>query len=63
MVEDSDRMIEVIFQTEETFNLPVWIERVPSQSNLSDVLSRETGEAERVEVDPWEMWCLLAEVA
>ena len=63
----SDRMIDVIFQVEEEFDLPVWIERVPSQSNPADVLSREIvtrfGKAERVEVDPWEMWCMLAEVA
>ena len=47
------------------FDLPSWIERVPSQSNLADVLSREAvtalGSAKRVEVDPWEMWCLVAE--
>ena len=64
--EDSDKMINIIFQVEEEFDLPVWMERVPGQSNASDVLSRETvtkfGEAEKVEVDPWEMWCLLAEV-
>ena len=48
------------------FDLPVWIERVPSQSNPSDILSRETvtkfEEAEKVRVDPWEMWSLLTEV-
>ena len=64
---DRDRMIDVIFQVEEGFDLPVWIETVPSQSNPAHVLSREVvtrfGEAEKVEVDPWEMWCLLAEVA
>ena len=64
--EDSDKVINIMFQVEE-FDLPVWIERVPSQSNPSDVLSREIvtkfGEAEKVEVDPWEMWCLLTEVA
>ena len=52
-------MIDIIFQVEEELDLPVWIERVPSQSNPADVLSREIvkkfGEAEKVEVDPWEM--------
>ena len=65
--EDSDKIINIIFQVEEEFDLPVWIERVPNQSNPSGVLSREIvtkfGEAETVEVDPWEMWCLLTEVA
>ncbi len=65
--EDSDKMINIIFQVEEEFDLPVWIARVPSQSNPSDVLSREIvtkfGEAGKVEVDPWEMWCLLTEVS
>ena len=64
---DRDRMIDVIFQVEAGFDLPVWIETVPSQSNPAHVLSREVvtrfGEAEKVEVDAWEMWCLLAEVA
>ena len=61
---DSDKIISIIFQVEEESDLPVWIESVPSQSNPADVLSREIvtkfGEAEKVEVDPWEMWCLLA---
>ena len=30
--DDSDRMISVIFQVESDFDVPVWIERVPSQS-------------------------------
>ncbi len=51
---------------EEEFDSPVWIERFPSQSNPSDILSRETvtkfEEAEKVKVDPWEMWSLLTEV-
>ena len=51
---------------ERDFDVPVWIERVPSQSNPSDILSRETvvefEGAERAEVDPWEMWSLLTEV-
>ena len=61
--DDSDEMISIIFQVESDFDVPVWIERVPSQSNPSDILSRETvvefGGAERAEVDPWEMWSLL----
>ena len=39
--EDSDDMMSVIFRVEEEFDIPLWIERVPSQSNPSDVLSRE----------------------
>ena len=58
--EDSDDMIGVIFRVEEEFDVPLWIERVPSQSNLPDVLSREVVSkfegAERVRVDPWEIW-------
>ena len=57
---DSDKLLESIFQIESTFNLPVWIERVPSQSNPADLLSREVvtkfGDAAKIEVDPWEMW-------
>ena len=53
--EDSDRLMEVIFDIEAGFDLPVWIEWVPSQSNAADVLSREVvtalGRAKRVEVD------------
>jgi len=53
---DSDKMVDVIFQVEETSDVPLWIERVPSQSNLADLLlPREVvtnfGEAKRVEVD------------
>ena len=63
--EDSDRLMDVIFDTEARFDLPVWIERVPRQSNPADVFVREIvtalGSAKRVEVDPWEMWCLVAE--
>ncbi len=63
--DDSDKMISVIFQVESDFDVPVWIERVPSQSNPSDILSRETVAefrgAEKTEVDPWEMWSLLTE--
>lgn len=40
--EDSDDVINVIFQVEEKFDVPLSKERVPSQSNPSDVLSRET---------------------
>ena len=54
--EDSDDMISVIFKVEEEFDIPLWIERVPSQSNPSDVLSREVVSnfegAERVRVNP-----------
>ena len=63
--DDSDKMINFIFQVESDFDVPVWIERVPSQSNPSDILSRETVAefegAEKAEVDPWEMWSLLTE--
>ena len=63
--DDSDKMISVIFQVESDFDVPVWIERVPSHSNPSDILSRETVAefrgAEKTEVDPWEMWSLLTE--
>ena len=34
-------MISVIFRVEKEFDIPLWIERVPSQSNPSDVLFRE----------------------
>ena len=37
--EDSDKMINVLFQVKEEFDVPVWIERVPSQSNPSDSLT------------------------
>ena len=48
---DSDKMVD-----EETSDVPLWIERVPSQSNLADLLlPREVvtnfGEAKRAEVD------------
>ena len=53
--EDSDRLMDVIFDIEAGFDLPVWIAWVPSQSNAADVLSREVvtalGRAKRVEVD------------
>ena len=61
--EDSDKMVGAIFQVESDFDVPVWIERVPSQSNPSDILSREVVAefrgAERTEVDPAEMWSSL----
>ena len=61
--DDSDKMINIIFQVEGNFDVPVWIERGPSQSNPSDILSRETvvefEGAEKAAVDPWEMWSLL----
>ena len=62
---DSDRLLTSIFEIEPLFSLPVWIERVPSQSNPADILSREVvtkfGSATRVEVDPWEMWNMSGE--
>ena len=58
--DNSDDMINVIFEVEEGFDIPLWIERVPSQSNPSDVLSREVVAvfegAERVRVNPREIW-------
>ena len=68
--DDSDKMINrinIIFQVEGDCDIPVWVERVPSQSNPSDILSRETVAefegADKAEVDPWEMWSLLTEIA
>ncbi len=59
-------MINIIFQVEGDFDIPVWIQSVPSQSNPSDILSGETvvefEGAEKADVDPWEMWSLLNEV-
>ena len=56
--------MDVIFDIEARFEIPVWIERVTGQSNPADILSRELitvlGDAKRVEVDPWEMWSLVA---
>ena len=61
--DDSDKMIDIIFQVESDFDVPVWIERVPNQSNPADILSRETvmefEGAEKAEVDAGEMWSLL----
>ena len=63
--DNSDDMISVIFEVEEGFDIPLWIERVPSQSNPSDVLSREVVAvfegAERVRVNPREIWKSLVE--
>ena len=63
--EDSDKIVNAIFQVESDFDVPVWIERVPSQSNPSDILSREVVTefrgAERTEGDPAEMWSSLTE--
>ena len=63
--DDSDKLISLIFQVESDFDVPVWIERVPSQSNPLDILSRETVAefkgAKKTEVDPREMWSLLTE--
>ena len=62
--EDSDRLMDVIFDIEARFEIPVWIERVPSQSNPADILSRGVvtvlGDARRAEADPSEMWSLVA---
>ncbi len=62
---DSDRLLSLIFEIESLFSLLVWIERVPSQGNPADTLSREVvtsfGNATKVEVDPWEMWNMSAE--
>ena len=61
--DDSGKMTGIIFQFESEFDVPVWIERVPSQSNPADILSRETvvefEGAEKAEVDTGEMWSLL----
>ena len=61
--EDSDKMVGAIFQVESDFDVPAWIERAPSHSNPSDILSREVVAefrgAERAEVDPAEMWSSL----
>ena len=61
---DSDKLLNSIFEIEALFSLPVWIERVPSQSNPADILSREVvtsfGSAAKVEVVPWEMWSVSA---
>ena len=58
--DNSDDMISVIFEVEEGFDIPLWIERVPTQSNPSDVLSREVVSvfegAERVRVNSREIW-------
>ena len=62
--EDSDCLMDVIFDIEARFEIPVWIKRVPSQSSPCDILSRVVvtvlGDAKQVEVDPWEMWSLVA---
>ena len=59
--DDSDRLINIIFQIESEFDVPVWIERVPSQSNPSDICLGKRLGAERTEVDPREMWNALTE--
>ena len=62
--EDSDRLINAVFDIEAGFDFSVWIERVPSQSNPADGLSREIvtgfGSTKQVEVDSGEMWSLVA---
>ena len=59
--DDRDKMIGIIFQFESEFDVPAWIERVPSQSNPADILSREAvvefERAEKAEVG--KMWSLL----
>ena len=56
-------MIGIIFQFESEFDVPVWIERVASQSNPADILSREAvvefERAEKAEVEAGKMWSLL----
>ena len=37
---DSDRLMDVIFDIEAGFDLPIWIERAPSQSNPADVFAK-----------------------
>ena len=39
---DSDKLLNSIFEIEALFSLPVWIERVPSQSNPADILSKRS---------------------
>ena len=62
---DGDKLLNSIFEIESLFSLPVWIERVPSQSNPADLLPREVvstfGSATKVEIDPWKMWNMSAE--
>ena len=64
---DSDLILDVLFLIEDRFAVPVWIERVGSQSNPADVLSREVvttrGTARHDSVDVRELWCLVADVA
>ena len=43
-----------IFELEESHNFPLWLERVPSQSNPADSLSRENLKCTRVE--PTDLW-------
>eukprot|EP00435_Cladocopium_sp_Y103_P055827 s954_g18.t1 len=63
---DSDEILNVIFDVETSFSIPIWIERVPSQSNPADIMSREELTeyfgADRAAVDLWEVWCLVADV-
>ena len=51
--DDSDKLISLIFQVESDFDVPAWIERVPSQAEFKG--------AKKTEVDPREMWSLLTE--
>ena len=51
--DDSDKMINIIFQVEGNFDIPVWVERVPSQSSPSDILSRETVSSKELIKQKW----------
>ena len=63
--DDSDKMISVIFQVESDFDVPVWIERVPSQSiyTLQTFwLEKRLLSLEELRKQKWaEMWSLLTE--
>lgn len=58
--ENMDLIIKHICRSEEKLNILAWIERVPSQSNPSDVLSREIvihkWHKSRTTVDPFLVW-------
>ena len=55
--EDSDRLMDVIFDIEAGFDLPVWITLLMFCQEKNTAL----GSAKTVEVDPWVMWCLVPE--
>ena len=52
--------MDLIFDIESRIEIPVWIERVPPADILSRELVTVLGDAKRVEVDPWEMWSVMA---